>query len=131
MSKPNAGKPGAKLQSTEDAAPAIAISRKAPPAVQPLVFEGVRYEQVMDATTIARDDQPTGYLAAYDESNDRLLWYAKIYTVEILKDLEKDVQEVYFASMSLDEVSRTIHIENEHGDRFLLSIDTRKVQPVR
>ena len=72
MNKPNAGKPGAKPQSTKEAAPVIAVSRKAPPAVQPVVFEGVRYEQVMDATTIGRDDQPTGYLAAYDESNDRL-----------------------------------------------------------
>lgn len=129
MSKPNAGKPGAKPSSAVEPVPMVGVSRKAPPAVSPVVFEGVRYVQVMDALAMGHD-QRCGYLAAYDEKDDRLLWVQRIYTITPVEHLEADVQEIYFVSMTLDAAKREIRIENEIGGVFRLNVDTRAVQEI-
>ena len=127
MSKPNAGKPGSQPAPAAEPEPIIAASRKAPPAVAPIVFEGVRYEQVMEAPGMG-PDLPCGCLAAYDEKDNRLLWKQAIYTIDRIEHLEADVQEVYFVGMVLDAANREIRIENEIGDVFIINIDTHTVR---
>ena len=69
-------KTGSKSQSTDEPNPVVGARRKASPVVQSIVFDGMRYEQVMDALSMGYD-QRTGYLAAYDEKDNRLLWMEK------------------------------------------------------
>lgn len=129
MSKPNAAKPGSKPQAADESGPVMGASRKAPPVVPPIVFEGVRYEQVMDALSMGYG-QRTGYLAAYDEKDNRLLWMKKIYTIEFIEHLEQDVQDVFFMGMTLNQADRSITIENEIGGIYAIDIDKRSVQVV-
>ena len=109
------------------AAPPISASRGAPPIVPFIVFEGIKYRQVLDAREHGKD-QRTGYLAAYEEDGDEPLWLLKVYDTPRIEHLEQDVQEVYFSRMSLDAENRQLLIENELGNTFVVDIDSKTVR---
>lgn len=120
--------------SSSDAAsapmPSVRAKRPAPPKVAPVVFDGMRFEQAGRALVPA-GGQRTGYLVAYKGDTDERLWLLQVYAIEVIAHLERDVQEVYFASMAVLPATRQIAITNERGDRFLVDIDTRTVQQQR
>ena len=106
--------------------PPVAAKRPAPPKVPAVSFESVRYEQAYEG----KDEsfaQRSGFLRASSEATGDALWTLKIYNVEIDATLERDVQEVYFATLSVDGQARTIVVENERGRAFLVNIDTREI----
>lgn len=108
----------------------IAAKRPAPPKVAPIVFDGIRYEQAY-ADKSAESEQRTGFLAAYKEDSDDRIWIVRVYELEIVEHLERDVQQVYFAKMELLPEERQIQVENERGDRFIVNIDDRAVMQIK
>lgn len=109
------------------ATPAISASRAAPPIVRFVLFEGIKYRQILDATPFGKD-QRTGYLAAYPENGDEPLWLLKVYSITKIEHLEQDVQDVFFKTMRLDEKNRQLLIENETGASFIVDIDKKVVK---
>jgi hypothetical protein len=125
--KPSFGGPKS-ASSDASVAPTMAPSRGAPPAVAPIVIDGIRYEQVMDAKV---DDQPqrTGYLAAVKADTDEQLWLLRVYELTHVDNLEQDVQDVFFKSMSIEPSTGQLLIENEQGQTFSVDVVNRTVTP--
>lgn len=100
-------------------------SRIPAPTVEPVVADGIRYEQVKNGI-IAGFDQMGGYLAAYDDSENTQLWTLKVYDNKRDPQREGDVQDVFFKSMTLQD-DGTLLIENERGRRFSVNVRDRSV----
>lgn len=107
--------------------PPPSASRKAPPKVEPIVANGVRYEQVVNAELLG-EEQRTGYLAAIDEKSGERIWLLKVYNVNRVEHLEADVQDVFFASMTLSEDGESLAITDERGRSFVVDLESRTVR---
>lgn len=66
-----------------------------------------------------------GFVVATDLGTHKTLWRVRIYTVHIDPALERDVQDVFITSLSLERGG--LVITNESGDRYSLDLVTRKV----
>lgn len=98
-------------------------SRPSPPAVEPIVHRGVRYEQDMQAYRHG-GTQSGGYLVAVDQANGERLWVLKIYEVPSQDAAGVSTPGRYFKSMRLLPDGRSIEIHSETGDRY--TVDLRK-----
>ena len=98
-------------------------SRLPPPKVPPVTINGIRYQQQIGMES--DDGQVGGLLAAFNAKGERL-WTLKVYDNHRRPELEGDVQDVFFRSMSLDPDGR-LHIVNERGNSFLVDVMTRVV----
>lgn len=106
---------------------APAPSRPPAPDVPPVEHLGIRYSQVMNGR--ARNlDQPTGYLMAEDTATGEEIWVLKVYDVKTDPALERDVQEIYFSSMTLDAESNSLLIEREFGGTLKVDLETLTVE---
>lgn len=103
-------------------------SRIPAPAVDPVVVDEIRYEQIKNGF-LAGFDQMGGYLAAYSEATGEQLWTLKIYDNKRDSLKEGDVQDVFFNSMTLQD-DGTLLIENERGARFAVSVTDKTVTPL-
>ena len=100
------------------------MSRIPPPKVAPVVVAGVRYVQIAGDLDI--DGQLGGMLAAFGTGGE-VLWTLKVYdNRRLIADLEGDVQDCFFRSMSIDPDGR-LRIVNERGSIFLVDVQTRSV----
>ena len=72
-------------------------SRLPPPKVAPVTINGIRYEQQAGKESV--DGQVGGLLAAYSATGEQL-WTLKVYDNRRKPELEGDVQDVFFSSMS-------------------------------
>lgn len=102
------------------------ISRPPPPQVDPVVHNGVRYEQVKDALALGYG-QLTGHLMAVDPASGKRLWVVKVYDAPPDPNVEGDVQAVYFSRMELIPGKNQLLIENEAKRRFIVDLDDRSV----
>src|SRR5262249_18003501 len=81
--------------------PALA-KRGPPPAVPPVVYQGVRYE----APPSAFDnpcEQEGGCVVAFDDATGAQLWFVEVYCTQYDPNLELDVQWVYISSLSISD----------------------------
>ncbi len=101
-------------------------SRLPPPDVAAVTLGGLRYAQV--AGKVSTEGQVGGILAAYD-AGGTLLWTLKVYDNVRRDDLEGDVQDVFFRSMTA-EPDGQLRIVNEAGKAFLVDVKTRHVTEV-
>ncbi len=106
----------------------MSFSRIGPPDVEPVVFEGRRYDQIINGED-DHLDQRTGYLAVTDVATGKRLAAIKVYAVAFDHDLEADVQDVFFVHLELQAAERRLLVENEHGKRFHVAIDGYAVTP--
>jgi hypothetical protein len=98
-------------------------SRAPPPMVRPITIGAITYRPVIgNAET---DGQAGGWLGAFDASG-ALLWKAKLYDNVRRRDIEGDVQDVYFQDMTL-EADGSLRITNEAGQRFRFDPVSRAV----
>jgi hypothetical protein len=98
------------------------LSRVGQPDLPAIVFEGRKYEQIMDGDALDLP-QRTGFLAVFDAETGARMALVKVYDVVFDPTTEADVQDVFFVRMEFDEAERTIVVENEHGDIFHVSVD--------
>jgi hypothetical protein len=100
--------------------PAIAhAKRKAPPKVQPLIYEGVRY-------TAPNDDGRRGYVQAWDATTNKMLWEVTVFRNIIIPLLEEDVQHVYIKSMSIQDGKLFLVAEDDRA--YSVGLKTRAVK---
>ncbi|HEY8973784.1 MAG TPA: hypothetical protein VIN75_06165 [Burkholderiaceae bacterium] len=112
------GQPKEKRMSDDD----MSFSRIGPPDVDPVEFEGRRYEQIINGQD-EHLDQRTGYLAVTDVATGKRLAAVKVYAVAFDRDIEADVQDVFFVHLELQAAERRLLVENEHGQRFYVALD--------
>src|SRR5436190_4164938 len=103
--------------------PAIAhAKRKAPPKVQPLICEGVRY-------IAPNDDGRRGYVQAWDATTNKMLWEVTVFRNIIIPLLEEDVQHVYIKSMSIQDGKLFLVAEDDRA--YSVGLKTRAVKRLK
>ncbi len=105
-------------------------SRGAPPKVLPIVIDGVRYSQVLNARRIGVD-AGGGWMMASDDKTGERLWTLCVYEVTIDPADETGVQEVFFKSMTRIARRHALLIVNEDDAAFEVDLDTRQVKPAK
>lgn len=101
--------------------------RAGPAAVAPVTIGQVRYE-ALPWSRMRELDQNGGYIAAIDENSGQELWILKVYDVRYDGDMEDDKQDLFITRIEPKD-SRTLLIENENGERFIVDLPTRIVKP--
>lgn len=71
--------------------------------------------------------QKGGWVEARDPRSKRLLWQVQIYKTEYVEALEKDVQDVFIKSMTLDKVHNLLIMSDEKSRVFILNLATKRV----
>jgi hypothetical protein len=71
--------------------------------------------------------QKGGVVEARDPRSKKLLWQVQIYKTEYVEALEKDVQDVFIKSMTLDKVHNLLVMSDEKSRVFVLNLATKKV----
>jgi hypothetical protein len=102
-------------------------SRVGLPALPPIMFEGKRYQQIMNGEREGLG-QRTGLMAIVDLGTGARATVA-IYDTPREAGLEADAGDVFFKVFELDAGQRRIRIENERGQRFIYGIDDGVVRP--
>jgi hypothetical protein len=91
------------------------MDRLPPPEIEPVVLDGVRYEQAT-----ARSEDPkeleSGYLRAIELNSGKELWLRRVYAPDFDDEEERDGQEVYFITFSPTEDGAALRVENEAGE---------------
>jgi hypothetical protein len=100
----------------------VRASRLPPATVAPVTIDGIRYQQ-MSGSTDPDIGQLGGILGAFD-AGGRRLWWMKVYDNPRRPDVEGDVQDVFFQSMTVQDDGRLL-IVNEDGKRFLVDVRQR------
>jgi hypothetical protein len=98
-------------------------SRPAPPTVEPITLNGVRYEQDMQSARYG-GTQPGGYLVAVDAATGDRLWMLKVYEVPVQADAPFQPGR-YFRSMQLIAAGDQLEIESEAGGKYVVDLATR------
>jgi hypothetical protein len=101
--------------------------RLPPPAVPPVVRDGVRYAQAPDGRA-AGVPQVGGVLVASDAATGKRLWALAVYHAGIDPKMEADAQWVFFRSMAFDGDGR-LRIVDEAGRAFLVDVQQHTVSP--
>jgi hypothetical protein len=71
--------------------------------------------------------QGGGVVEARDPRTNRLLWQVRIYKTEHDEALEKDVQDVFIKSLTLDKVHNLLIMSDEKSRVFVLNLATKRV----
>ncbi len=92
-----------------------------------LSFNGVRYEAIHwgKARGLVQNG---GYVSALDEKTGKQKWLVQVYVVHYDQDKEDDKQEVFIRKITLAKNKKSLLIENDHGEQYLLNFKTRSVK---
>jgi len=105
------------------ALPLAGLAKRIPaPAVEPIVYQGVRY-------TVPNDKGTKGYVVASDAGTGQQLWKKTIFRKWICPCLEHDVQWVFIKRMGLN-AGRLILVD-ERDRRYSLDLRTRSVKRLK
>ncbi len=96
--------------------------------VDPVIHDGIRYEEVHDRT---RFGQYGGVLGAYDAATGEELWALKLFDVEYEEAMEQDVQDVFLTRLGLGDDGSSLHLSNERGEAFVVDLVERSVRRLR
>lgn len=97
----------------------VLAKRAAPPVVDPVELNGVRY-------TAPNDEGDRGYIRAVDIKTGKTLWDLTVYKVRIDPLLEKDVQHVYIRKLRL--AGGKLVVEDEANRTFTVNPAKRTVE---
>jgi hypothetical protein len=103
----------------------VSASRGRPPAVSPVVHDGVRYEQVKNLT--AEGLPPGGYVVATEVDSGKRLWLSRLYESKVDPNIEPDVQWTFFKSMRLDAGEDALIVEDEKGRTYRVDLADGRV----
>lgn len=117
--------PAVTIQTKEQIMPSQppSSSRPAPPKVEPVTHNGVRYEQDMQSARYG-GTQPGGYLVALDAATGARLWMLKVYEVPVQPGAPFQPGR-YFRSMRLNAGGDQLEIESEVGGKYLVDLNAR------
>ena len=58
------------------------------------------------------------------------MWSQRVYVVAGDGDIEDDKQEVYIKALALSEDQQALRVVNQRGERFLVSLVDRSIEPL-
>jgi len=94
----------------------VQTKRTAPKPVSPTITKHIEYSAPSDRM---------GFVVATDTRDRKELWRTRVYTVHANPFLERDVQDVFITSLTLE--GHRLLVTNERGEVFALDLTTRKV----
>jgi hypothetical protein len=92
--------------------------RTAPPKVEPVIHERIRY-------VAPNDDGRRGYIEAWDVQTNRKLWDLTVFTNRIDPKLEEDIQWVFINKLSL--YDGTLIVAPERGNSYQVDLRTKAI----
>ena len=107
----------------------VMAKRAAPEDVPPIVTEEVIYS--VPHFPKGDRDQNGGVVEARDPKTKALLWQVQVYKTGYDEGLEKDVQDVFIKSLSLDKAHNLLIMSDEKSRVFVLNLTTKKVTRIQ
>ena len=95
--------------------------RSAPQPVPPVVHKGVKYT----APHFVDGEPAAGVVEARDAETGKTVWRLKVYEIKPDPNLERDVQDVFITSLTID--GNKLLVVNERHDRYSVDLKTRAV----
>jgi hypothetical protein len=83
--------------------------RAAPPKIEPVIHDGIRY-------VAPNDDGRRAYVEAWDAQTNEKLWDVTVFTNRIDPKLEEDVQWVFINKLSVRD--GTLLVTSERGNTY-------------
>lgn len=93
--------------------------RLAPKEVEPVIYNGVKYVAPHWGYEYGWK-QNGGYVQAWDIKTGKKLWEKRIYEVKYDPQLEKDVQDVFITSLSIEDGK--LVVINERNKKFKIDV---------
>ncbi len=103
----------------------VMAKRAAPEEVPPVKTE----QAVFSAPHFPEGErkQNGGEVQARDPRTNALLWQVQVYTTKYDEGLEKDVQDVFIKTLSLDKIHNLLILSDEKSRVFVLNLTNKKV----
>jgi hypothetical protein len=102
--------------------PSLALAKRAaPPKVEPVVHQGVRY-------IAPNDDGRRAYIEAWDVQTNKKLWDLTVFTNRIDPKLEEDVQHFFIKTLRVQ--SGTLIVTSERCKTYRVDLKTKVVTQV-
>jgi hypothetical protein len=92
--------------------------RVAPPRVEPVIHDGIRY-------VAPNDDGRRGYIQAWDVQTDKKLWELTVFTNRIDPKLEEDVQWAFINKLSLRDGA--LLLTSDRGNTYQIDLKTKAI----
>ena len=92
--------------------------RVAPPKVEPVIHDGIRY-------VAPNDDGRRAYIEAWDVLTNKKLWDLTVFTNRIDPQLEEDVQWVFINKLRVRD--GTLLVTSERGNTYQVDLNTRTI----
>lgn len=92
-----------------------------------LSLNGVRYEAIQWGKMRGLA-QNGGYVVALDEKTGKKKWLVQVYKVHYDPDKELDKQDVFIRKITLKENKKSLRIENDRGEQYVLNLRTHTVK---
>ena len=92
--------------------------RAAPPKVEPVVHDGIRY-------VAPNDDGRCAYIEAWDVRANKKLWDLTVFTNRIDPKREEDVQWVFITALSIRD--HTLIVTSERGMTYQIDLETKAI----
>jgi hypothetical protein len=96
----------------------ISAKRIAPAAVEPVIYQGIRY-------VAPNDEGRRAYVEAWDVQTNRKLWDLTVFTNRIDPNREEDVQWVFIITMSIRD--HTLVVTSERGMTYRIDLQTKAI----
>jgi hypothetical protein len=91
------------------------------PDMVSLSSNGVRYEAIHWGKARGLE-QNGGYIAALDEKTGKQEWLVRVYVVRYEHGKEDDKQDVFIRKIALINDKRSLLIENDRGENYILDL---------
>ncbi|MDD5432826.1 MAG: hypothetical protein PHO70_07605 [Candidatus Omnitrophica bacterium] len=104
----------------------VFADRPMPKDVSPIIHDEIKYV-VSHWDTSGNRFQNGGYIEAWDNKTNKLLWVLKIYTIEYDNKIERDVQDIFITKVEVKDGK--LIILNEANDEFTLDLKTKEISP--
>jgi hypothetical protein len=95
-----------------------AAKRAAPPKVEPVIHEGIRY-------VAPNDDSRRAYVETWDVRTNKKLWDLTVFTNTFNAKLEEDVQWVFIKALSVED--SVLLVTSEHGRRYQVDLKMKVI----
>jgi hypothetical protein len=94
--------------------------RAAPPRVEPVIHDGIRY-------VVPNDDGRRAYIEAWDVQTNKKLGNVTVFTNRIDPKLEEDVQWIFINKLSVRD--GTLLVTSERGKTYQIDLRTKAITP--
>jgi hypothetical protein len=92
--------------------------RAAPPKVEPVIHDGIRY-------VAPNDNGRRAYIEAWNVQTNKKLWQLTVFTNRIKPGLEEDVQWVFISDLNVRD--GTLLVTSERGNMYEIDLNTKMI----